>query len=481
MASTKKEVEVLVSCIPATAGAATCGSFLPKENSLVFKRPGSSVAPKQYRVSAVADRNDTKAIFRALQPQISSAVTEGINLSIFTHGAKGSGKTEGLFHTDRGIAWPISAYIFDRLATVGSASQTSRCLVTVSVVAIDANTEKAVDLLTGQTLPRIREDKQTGFYMDSQLQLVVYSNKDLVQALRLARKRLESNSNSHTLTTIRVQRETPSGDMLTSDIQIADLQGVEKPVAAKGRKPKPDKTVRAFLRVVDSLCPAPDAKAKAKRKKHVPYRDSKLTRLTKSGLGGNGMGVFWTYVDFAETSFAASDAQMSLSAQVGSIRNQPEPRVFNLAAAVKAETDKAKSLLSKVMPDATSLPTSASIKLDMESPLELVDLRNVLAELERLGEISWKPLLDISAEYKEAYPGGGWDAPAALLSKADASPAVAASAADKELDMAELEAIVADADITPPKTTTHAKVTDIKPSTPSQAEVDSILRGEEAL
>ena len=33
----------------------------------------------------------------------------------------------------------------------------------------------------------------------------------------------------------------------------------------------------------------------------------------------------------------------------------------------------------------------------------------MLAELERLSAISWQPLLDISKEYKEAYPGdGGW-------------------------------------------------------------------------
>ena len=33
------------------------------------------------------------------------------------------------------------------------------------------------------------------------------------------------------------------------------------------------------------------------------------------------------------------------------------------------------SLLAKAIPGATALPTASSIKLDMESPLELVDLR----------------------------------------------------------------------------------------------------------
>lgn len=125
---------------------------------------------------------------------------------------------------------------------------------------------------------------------------------------------------SHKLLTVNVMRRTPSGDLFNSKLHLLDTAGVDRGVtktaskAFNGKTPaerradmkskKPaqaeDVSVKALIRCFDS---------KHDKSKHIPYRDSKLTRLLKNSLE-EGMSVLIGCLSSANANHAESDAML---------------------------------------------------------------------------------------------------------------------------------------------------------------------------
>jgi kinesin family protein 5 len=93
----------------------------------------------------------------------------------------------------------------------------------------------------------------------------------------------EQSSRSHTLLLLSVNQKTHDNTFKSGVLCFADLAGSEKvkKTAATGKNLEEAKKINQSLSALGNCIMA------LTTKKHVPYRDSKLTYILKNSLGGN--------------------------------------------------------------------------------------------------------------------------------------------------------------------------------------------------
>ena len=223
-------------------------------------------------------------------------ILNGYNGTVFAYGQTGAGKSYTMMGSDisddeqRGIIPRIVEQMFTSILT-----SPGNIEYTVGVSYMEIYMERIRDLLMPQNdnLP-IHEEKSRGVYVKGLMQLYVSSVQDVYEILRrggAARATAATNMNqessrSHSIFVITInQKNTDSGSAKSGQLFLVDLAGSEKvgKTGASGQTleeaKKINKSLSALGMVINSLT---DGKST-----HIPYRDSKLTRILQESLGGN--------------------------------------------------------------------------------------------------------------------------------------------------------------------------------------------------
>ncbi|GAA5965702.1 hypothetical protein JCM21900_001566 [Sporobolomyces salmonicolor] len=223
-------------------------------------------------------------------------VMDGYNGTVFAYGQTGSGKSHTMMGPDidnsemKGIIPRITEQIF---ASIMASPANLEYLVKVSYMEIYM--ERIRDLLAPENdnLP-VHEDKQRGVYVKNLSDFYVGNATEVYEIMRQggsARAVSSTNMNaessrSHSIFVITVQaRNTETGTQKTGSLFLVDLAGSEKigKTGATGQTleeaKKINKSLSALGMVINALT---DGKSS-----HIPYRDSKLTRILQESLGGN--------------------------------------------------------------------------------------------------------------------------------------------------------------------------------------------------
>ncbi|KAI9672302.1 MAG: Kinesin heavy chain [Alyxoria varia] len=220
----------------------------------------------------------------------------GYNGTVFAYGQTGAGKSYTMMGADidddisRGIIPRIVEQIFSSII-----ASPSNIEYTVRVSYMEIYMERIRDLLAPQNdnLP-VHEEKNRGVYVKGLLEIYVSSVGEVYEVMRrggLARATAATNMNqessrSHSIFVITVaQKNLETGSAKSGQLFLVDLAGSEKvgKTGASGQTleeaKKINKSLSALGMVINSLT---DSKAT-----HIPYRDSKLTRILQESLGGN--------------------------------------------------------------------------------------------------------------------------------------------------------------------------------------------------
>jgi kinesin family protein 5 len=223
-------------------------------------------------------------------------ILNGYNGTVFAYGQTGAGKSYTMMGADidndeqKGIIPRIVEQIFANiLASPGNIEYTVR------VSYMEIYMERIRDLLAPQNdnLP-IHEEKSRGVYVKGLLEIYVSSVPEVYEVMRrggMARAVAATNMNqessrSHSIFVITVtQKNVETGSAKSGQLFLVDLAGSEKvgKTGASGQTleeaKKINKSLSALGMVINSLT---DGKST-----HIPYRDSKLTRILQESLGGN--------------------------------------------------------------------------------------------------------------------------------------------------------------------------------------------------
>ncbi|XP_048874361.1 kinesin family member 5Aa isoform X7 [Brienomyrus brachyistius] len=254
------------------------------------------VGGKSYVFDRVFPTNTTQEqVYNTCARQIVKDVLEGYNGTIFAYGQTSSGKThtmEGKLHDEEsmGIIPRIADDIFSHIYTMDENLE-----FRIKVSYFEIYMEKIRDLLdvTKANLA-VHEDRNRVPYVKGCTERFVSCPEEVMDVVDEGKANRhvavtnmnEHSSRSHSILMVDITQEhIETEQKLTGKLYLVDLAGSEKvsKTGAEGAVLDEAKNINKSLSSLGNVISALAEGTKA----HVPYRDSKMTRILQDSLGGN--------------------------------------------------------------------------------------------------------------------------------------------------------------------------------------------------
>ncbi|XP_066519294.1 kinesin heavy chain-like isoform X2 [Hoplias malabaricus] len=254
------------------------------------------VTGKPYVFDRVMPPNSTQEqVYESCAKDIVKDVLSGYNGTIFTYGQTSSGKThtmEGRLHDPQvmGIIPRIAHDIFDHIYSIEENLEFH-----IKVSYFEIYMEKIRDLLdVSKTNLAVHEDKNRVPYVKGCTERFVSSPEEMMEVIDEGKSNRhvavtnmnEHSSRSHSIFLINIKQEhLDTEHKLTGKLYLVDLAGSEKvsKTGAAGAVLDEAKNINKSLSALGNVISALAEGTKT----HVPYRDSKMTRILQDSLGGN--------------------------------------------------------------------------------------------------------------------------------------------------------------------------------------------------
>ncbi|KAL7120416.1 hypothetical protein ACP275_02G121400 [Erythranthe tilingii] len=269
--------------------------------SFVFK--DEKEEETEFRFDRVFFQGSEQAdIYEFLALPIVKGAVNGVNGAIITYGQTGAGKTysmEGPGITNcndkqKGILPRVVDGLFNAIKL-----SDDRITYKVKLSMVEIYMEKVRDLfdLSKDNL-QIKESKVQGIFVSGVTEISISDSAEALQSLSrgIANRAVGetqmnmSSSRSHCLYTFLIQQELKK-EKRYGKLILVDLAGSEKAerTGAEGRVLEEAKTINKSLSALGNVINALSSQGKLN---HIPYRDSKLTRILQDALGGNSQTAF---------------------------------------------------------------------------------------------------------------------------------------------------------------------------------------------
>ncbi|XP_078503099.1 kinesin-like protein KIF28 [Lissotriton helveticus] len=304
---------------------------------------------------------DQKRVFCDLGQGVLNNAWQGYNATLLAYGQTGSGKSYSMigYGANRGIIPIICEELFK--AIQNNQDKTKQYQVTFSMLEI--YNEQVTDLLSKTKKAgglKVREDQQQGFYVDG-LKLVPCESYSQIERLMEQGAKIRttastsmnaSSSRSHMVITIQFKQLFLEEDITKqSIINLVDLAGSErqKSSGSEGDRLREGTCVNLSLTTLGNVISALAEAAMGKKVLHIPYRDSVLTKLLQSALGGNSRTIMIAAVSPADICYEETLSTLRYAERAKKIKNKA---VINasptekLIRELKAENNKLLTRLS---------------------------------------------------------------------------------------------------------------------------------------
>ena len=311
--------------------------------------------------------NDQKSVYENTAREAVMSTLQGYNATIIAYGQTGTGKTYTMegepTKQKRGLIPRATEEIFRHIE--GSASEKKKFLVRASYLQI--YNEVISDLLKPDrtnlhiryalfvciflfepdTLLRIREDKRKGVYVEGLSEWVVRSPKEVYGLMQRGAstrataptKMNEISSRSHAVFIIILEQleyveeadkgaaapeADGGGDMAqvfkVGKLNLVDLAGSERVrlTGATGQRLEESRKINQSLSALGNVIAALTTSGR----QHIPYRDSKLTRILEDSLGGNCKTTMMAMISPALEAYVESLSTLKFANRAKNIKNE---------------------------------------------------------------------------------------------------------------------------------------------------------------
>ena len=294
----------------------------------------SLFVPHPYTFDHIFDMDSTQEdVYKIAAVPAVESLMSGYNSTIFAYGQTGTGKTytmEGFSYDylspKKGLIPRAIENIFKYIENNSNSDTT----FIIRVTYLQIYNESIDDLLKSEKKHlSIRESHKKGIYVEGLSEWAVCSPNDIYALLeRGAQSRIRAqtkmndvSSRSHAVFTIILEQMKISKGkkkFKCGKLNLVDLAGSER-VKLSGATGKQldesrriNKSLSALGNVINALT---DPKTK-----HIPYRDSKLTRLLQNSLGGNCKTSMIAMISPYDGSFNESISTLNFAKRAKSIR-----------------------------------------------------------------------------------------------------------------------------------------------------------------
>ncbi|KAM9325070.1 kinesin-like protein KIF11 [Gastrophryne carolinensis] len=348
-----KNIQVVVRCRPFNqlerkANSHSVLEFEEKKKEVSVRTGGinDKLGKKQYTFDMVFGPSAKQIeVYRSVVCPILDEVIMGYNCTIFAYGQTGTGKTftmEGERSSDGEFTWeqdPLAGIIPRTLHQIFEKLSENGTEFSVKVSLLEIYNEELFDLLSpspdvGERLQMFDDPRNKRGVIIKGLEEVTVHNKDEVYHIleRGAAKRTTAStlmnaysSRSHSVfsITIHMKETTVDGEELVKigKLNLVDLAGSEN----IGRSGAVDKRAREAGNINQSLLTLGRViTALVERAPHIPYRESKLTRILQDSLGGRTKTSIIATVSPASINLEETVSTLDYANRAKSIMNKPE-------------------------------------------------------------------------------------------------------------------------------------------------------------
>ena len=336
-------VRVCVRCRPLNAreveqGHENCVNMFPDRGLIEIRNPnlGPTDPIKTFTFDAVYDCNSKQLdLYAETFAPLVDSVLDGFNGTIFAYGQTGTGKTftmEGDRNDpeQRGVIPNSFEHIFSHIAK----SENQQFLVTAQYLEIYM--EDLRDLLAQKDQAKsleLKERPDTGVYVKDLKPYVCKSITEIEHVMKVGNQNRSvgrTNMNDHSsrshaifIITVECSQMDDNGEahIRVGKLNLVDLAGSERQAktGAMGDRLKEASKINLSLSALGNVISAlVDGKSN-----HVPYRDSKLTRLLQDSLGGNARTVMVANIGPANYNYEETITTLRYANRAKNIKNKP--------------------------------------------------------------------------------------------------------------------------------------------------------------
>lgn len=309
---------------------------------------GKRVKDQTFGFDRIFDENVTQAeVYEATTRPLLDNVFDGYNATVFAYGATGCGKTHTITGTVQqpGIIFMTMQELFERIAECGEEKVTE-----ISLSYLEIYNETIRDLLSTAPSPRgglmLREDANQAVSVAG---LSSHHPQNVEQVMEMVMRGNElrtmspteanaTSSRSHAVLQINVAQKDRNANIdephTMATLSIIDLAGSERASATKNRGARLteganiNKSLLSLGSCINALCDV-------RKRNHVPYRNSKLTRLLKFSLGGNCKTVMIVCISPSSQHFDETQNTLRYANRAKNIQTKVTRNVYNVNRHVK--------------------------------------------------------------------------------------------------------------------------------------------------
>uniref|UniRef100_A0A8C1LFL4 Kinesin family member 21B n=1 Tax=Cyprinus carpio TaxID=7962 RepID=A0A8C1LFL4_CYPCA len=343
-------------------GCHICTSLTPGEPQVLLGKD------KAFTYDFVFDLDAQQhQIYSACVHKLIEGCFEGYNATVFAYGQTGSGKTYTMgtgfdvtvSEEEQGIIPRAVRHLFQGIQKHRLEAQSAGMPLPefkVSAQFLELYNEEILDLFDSTRDPeargrksniKIHEDGSGGIYTTGVTSRLVSSEEELLQCLKLgalsrttaSTQMNAQSSRSHAIFTIHLCQmrvcpqlqmngvsdgsiSQPEYETLTAKFHFVDLAGSErlKRTGATGERAREGISINCGLLALGNVISA--LGDQSKKAGHVPYRDSKLTRLLQDSLGGNSRTVMIACVSPSDRDFMETLNTLKYANRARNIKNK---------------------------------------------------------------------------------------------------------------------------------------------------------------
>ncbi|XP_067349052.1 kinesin-like protein KIF21A isoform X3 [Channa argus] len=345
-------------------GCHICTYVMPGEPQVILGKDKAFTYDYLFDMDSQQD-----AIYTNCTEKLIEGCFEGYNATVFAYGQTGSGKTYtmgtgfdvNILDEELGIIPRAVHHLFKGIEERRQAAQEQGRPVPefkINAQFLELYNEEVLDLFDSardmkqKSLIKIHEDANGGIYTVGVTTRTVSSEAEMMQCLKLgALSRTTAStqmnvqsSRSHAIFTIHLcqvrvcasdnqenerdnrvsngNSEMDEYETLTAKFHFVDLAGSErlKRTGATGDRAKEGISINCGLLALGNVISA--LGDRSKRASHVPYRDSKLTRLLQDSLGGNSQTVMIACISPSDRDFMETLNTLKYANRARNIKNK---------------------------------------------------------------------------------------------------------------------------------------------------------------
>ena len=369
MTSHSESIKVVARCRPLlpheSQSSFQCIRVSTTTNEIILSKgpDSSSDEDKSFPFDEVLDpKSSQQSVYETSSFQLIESIMEGYHGTIFAYGQTSSGKTFTMMGNPldselKGIIPRCFSHVFSIIHSSDEKNFIIRCSF------LEIYNEEIFDLLKPDkktTKLEIRHSPTSGFFVKDLSQIIVNSEEEMLKVMNLGNKNKSisetsmnaNSSRSHTIMIVNIESfealdKSKKPRVTLSKLNLVDLAGSERVGKSGINNDKQLKECTKINLSLSALGNVISALVEGKSS-HIPYRDSKLTRILQDSLGGNTKTVMIAAFSPSFSNYGETLGTLRYATRARLIKNKPKINEDPKDALIRQYMDEIRNLKERL-------------------------------------------------------------------------------------------------------------------------------------